>query len=70
PDQGIYVRPCSASLSETNEMREGYTWTEAYYLSPIGYGDITAASPTREIANSNMYQNINWSAEGGQYALK
>lgn len=70
PEQGKYLRPCSASLAETNEMRQGYTWTEAYYLSPIGYGDITAASPTREIANSNMYQNINWSAEGGQYALK
>ncbi len=70
PEQGKYLRPCSVSLAETNEMRSGYTWTEAYYLSPIGYGDITAASPTREIENSNMYQNVNWSAEGGQYALK
>lgn len=70
PEQGKYLRPCSVSLQNTNEMRDGYTWTEAYYLSPIGYGDITGASPTREIANSNMYQNVNWSPNGGEYALK
>lgn len=70
PEQGKYLRPCSVSLQSTNEMRDGYTWTEAYYLSPIGYGDITGASPTREIANSNMYQNVNWSPNGGEYALK
>lgn len=70
PEQGKYIRPCSISLAQTNEMRNGYTWTEAYYLNPIGYGDITGASPTKEIGNSNMYQNINWSPNGGEYALR
>ncbi len=70
PEQGKYLRPYSASTLATNELRDGYTWKEAYYLYPLGRVDITSASPDRDAATSNMYQNINWSATGGEYALK
>lgn len=68
PEQSKYLQLCSASLVSTNELREGYIWTEAYYLYPIGAQDITSASHDRNPATSNIYQNIYWPADGGKYA--
>lgn len=68
PNQGKYLRLCSASLINTNELRDGYSWTEAYYLYPLGAQDITSASEDRNPDNSLMYQNIYWSPDGGKYA--
>ncbi|MCI9608039.1 MAG: RagB/SusD family nutrient uptake outer membrane protein [Muribaculaceae bacterium] len=68
PEQGKYLRLCSASLAGANELKDGYSWTEAYYLYPLGAQDITSASPDRNPANSMMYQNIHWAPEGGRYA--
>lgn len=68
PDQGKYLKLNSASLEASNELRDGYVWTEAYYLYPLGAQDITSASPDRSPENSNMYQNIYWSSDAGKYA--
>lgn len=65
-----YLRPHAISTLNTNELRDGYQWMEAFYLYPLGAVDITSASPDREAATSNMYQNINWPATGGEYAIK
>lgn len=70
PEQGKYLRLSSASLQTSNELRNGYVWTEAYYLYPLGAQDITSASEDRDPDTSNMYQNIYWSADGGRYAEK
>jgi hypothetical protein len=68
---GKYLRPYSINESlATNELAEGYTWHEAYYLSPLGARDITTASSDRLVESSNMYQNIYWPNEGGLYCLK
>ena len=66
-----YLRPYSVNANAaTNELLDGYTWHEAYYLYPLGQIDLTSASPDRSVENSNMYQNINWPAAGGEYCLK
>ncbi|WP_251621163.1 RagB/SusD family nutrient uptake outer membrane protein [Odoribacter lunatus] len=67
---GKYLRPYSRSLEASNELRDGYTWHEAYYLYPLGISDLRTASSDRDLNTSNMYQNINWPAEAGGHALK
>ncbi len=69
-DLGKYLRPYSISMLNTNELRDGYQWMEAFYLYPLGSVDITSASPDRRAETSNMYQNINWPTTGGEYAIK
>ena len=69
-EQGKYLRPYSRSLEASNELRDGYTWHEAYYLYPIGISDLRTASSDRDLNTSNMYQNINWPTEAGGHALK
>ena len=67
---GKYLRPYSRSLEASNELRDGYTWHEAYYLYPIGISDLRTASSDRDLNTSNMYQNINWPTVAGGHALK
>ena len=67
---GTYLRPYSRSLEASNELRDGYTWHEAYYLYPLGISDLRTASSDRDLNTSNMYQNIHWPAEAGGHALK
>lgn len=55
-----YVRPYSISTLETNELLNGYTWREAYYLYPLGITDIRTGSADRDLNNSNLYQNLYW----------
>ncbi|MDE7151451.1 MAG: RagB/SusD family nutrient uptake outer membrane protein [Candidatus Amulumruptor sp.] len=69
-DCGKYLRPYQVNMTPTNMLRDGLGWTEAYYLYPLGFGDITTASPDRLEETSNMYQNINWPTQGGAKALK
>lgn len=70
-DMSKYLRPyATVNNANTNELLNGYNWHEAYYLSPLGARDITTASPDRQIETSNMYQNIYWPSEGGQYCTK
>ncbi|MBR1468909.1 MAG: RagB/SusD family nutrient uptake outer membrane protein [Prevotella sp.] len=65
-----YLRPFSISMLETNELRDGYNWHEAYYLYPIGISDIRTASADRDIATSNLYQNPYWPTTAGGRAEK
>lgn len=67
---GKYLRPFSIVESATNELFNGYNWHEAYYLYPIGISDIRTASPDRDIATSNLYQNIYWPTTAGGHAEK
>lgn len=68
PSLSKYIRPYGANASATNELFNGYSWKEAYYLYPLGLVDMTSASPDRNVENTNLYQNINWPAAGGEYA--
>lgn len=65
-----YIRPYSRTMSATNELKDGYQWHEAYYLSPIGADDMRLASPTDKAADSYLYQNLYWGTEGGTHAQK
>ena len=70
PEQGTYLRPYSRSLAESNELKNGYFWHEAYYLYPIGASDLRTASADRDIATSELYQNIYWPTTAGGQAEK
>lgn len=65
-----YVRPYSINTMETNELRDGYTWREAYYLYPLGITDIRTGSADRDLNNSNLYQNLYWPIQAGGRAEK
>ena len=65
-----YVRPYSISTLETNELLNGYTWREAYYLYPLGITDIRTGSADRDLNNSNLYQNLYWPIQAGGRAEK
>ncbi len=69
-EQSKYIRPYSKITSSSNELRDGYNWHEAYYLNPIGIGDLQTASPDRDISTSSLYQNVNWPTTAGGYAEK
>ncbi len=48
-------------ISTNNEFYNGYSWSEANYLSPLSVREIELASPDRNsIENSNLYQNPYW----------
>lgn len=66
---GKYLRPYSKSMTN-NELYDGYTWHEAYYLYPIGISDLRTASSDRDLNTSNMYQNPYWPTEAGGHAQK
>ena len=59
-----YIRPYR-KIQASNEVYDGYRWNEAYYLSPLGYEDITAASADGTAENSHTYQNPYWPTTGG-----
>ncbi|MBQ8889114.1 MAG: RagB/SusD family nutrient uptake outer membrane protein [Bacteroidaceae bacterium] len=69
-ERGKYLQPYSINMSTANELRNGYSWHEAYYLYPLGITDIRTASPDRDLSTSNLYQNVNWPTEAGGKALK
>lgn len=69
-NQGKYLRPYSRNQQNSNELKDGYNWHEAYYLYPIGIGDIRTGSADRDLENSNMYQNVNWPLKAGGHAEK
>ena len=55
-----YLRPYQIINQATNTMFNGYTWTEANYLSPIPFREMQLASPDETAENSNLYQNPYW----------
>ncbi len=67
---GKYLRPYSRSMSGTNDLRNGYNWHDAYYLTPIGIGEMLYSSPSGSKDDTYMYQNIYWPSTGGGHAEK
>ena len=69
-DLSKYLRPYSRSMSSTNDLKNGYNWHEAYYLTPISISDMQYASPDNTKENTYLYQNLYWPATGGGHADK
>lgn len=65
-----YVRPYSYNMSETNQLRDGYSWFKAYYLRPLGIAEIQLASPDGSLENSFSYQNPYWPIEANGKAIE
>lgn len=62
-----YVRPYQITKLQ-NLVWDGYTFTRAHYLSPIGQKNFTDASTDGTIATSVIYQNPGWSKNAGDPA--
>ena len=68
-DLGNYIMPYRRT-DINNELSGGLTWHEAYYLYPLGIQDMNTASPDFTVANTTLYQNVNWPTVGGAAAMK
>lgn len=64
---GDYVRPYQIRKAN-NLVWDGYTFTRAHYLSPLGHNVFVNASPDKDPANSYVYQNPGWPTEANQGA--
>ena len=62
-----YVRPYQIS-SNGNLVWDGYSFTRAHYLSPIGHNAFVYASPDKNPDNSVIYQNPGWPIEANKGA--
>lgn len=56
-----YIRPYQI-LKANNEMYDGYTFYQAYYLHPFSVQEILFCSPTRNVEDSHLYQTVGWEA--------
>lgn len=65
--QGDYFRPYQKT-TEANNLFNGYKFTRAHYLSPIGKNNFTNASLDGNIETSVLYQNPGWSTNTGTAA--
>lgn len=65
PELGKYIRPYQI-VRPNNELFDGWTWSKANYLEPLGFRDIELASPNKaSIEQSNLYQNPYWPTKAG-----
>ncbi len=64
-----YLRPYQKQKANNN-MYDGYTFTQAYYLAPFSVLEMQLASPTKDAANSHLYQNPGWGTTAGTSATK
>lgn len=60
-----YLRPYRVQ-KENNIFFNGYTWSQALYLTPVSYRELQLNAPDGNAENSNFYQNPYWplTAEG------
>lgn len=63
-----YLRPYQISQVGGNPVWDGYRFTRAHYLSPIGTLALETASPDKNAATSVIYQNPGWPIYSGQPA--
>lgn len=56
---GVHLRPYQI-VSVNNDMYNGYTFHQSFYLSPFSYDELLLCSPTADAANSNLYQTFGW----------
>lgn len=59
PELSTYLQPFRR-FESNNLLYDGFTWSKANYLEPIGYRDIQLASPDGTVENSVIYQNPYW----------
>lgn len=62
-----YVRPYQISKLQ-NLVWDGYTFTRAHYLYPIGQNNFTDASTDGTVSTTVVYQNPGWSMNAGEPA--
>lgn len=62
-----YLLPYRVNLSNSNFVKDGYSWAYAHYLSPIAIEHFTATVPIDKsgIKNSVLYQNPGWPTQAG-----
>ena len=72
PNNSLYLRPYQI-VKNNNNLYNGYSWTAANYLTPIGMSqfNITSVADNGGIdySLSPLYQNPGWSMEAGSSAL-
>lgn len=64
-----YLRPYQVRQGN-NLFYNGYTWTQAHYLSPIGFRNFSLASPDGSADNSVIYQNPYWPIQPNAGAIQ
>lgn len=64
---GVYIRPYQISR-KNNSVFEGYRFTPAHYLAPIGQKAFRNTTPegSSDLATSVIYQNPGWPRTAGQ----
>ncbi len=55
----LYLRPYQI-VEANNKFFDGYTWTQAHYLSPIAFEHFLIASKDGNVSSSVIYQNPGW----------
>lgn len=68
PDASAYVRPYQISRVGGNPVWDGYRFTMAHYLWPIGQQAFEKASTDGTLSGSVIYQNPGWPMTGGSAA--
>ncbi|MDO5036128.1 MAG: RagB/SusD family nutrient uptake outer membrane protein [Porphyromonas sp.] len=63
-----YLRPYQ--IFKNGELVKGYTFSEAHYLSPFSFEERQLTSPTGDVKDSYLYQNIYWPINSGMEAEK
>ena len=58
-----YFRPYQ--IRKNNELYNGMTFTQAYYLSPFSVQEMQLCSPTQKAEDSYLYQNPDWPIYAG-----
>lgn len=59
-----YLRPYQ-KIRDNNEFYNGYTWTKAYYLSPVAYSHFLDTAKDKDVTTSVIYQNPYWPVKAG-----
>lgn len=66
-ENSAYVRPYQITRNG-NLVWDGYLFTTAHYLSPIGHNAFVEASPNKDITKTVIYQNPGWPIEANEGA--
>lgn len=64
---GPYIHPYQEK-TVNNPVYDGYRWTRAHYLSPIGQSNFTASSVDGTVSTTVIYQNPGWPMLAGEAA--
>src|SRR5699024_2581986 len=67
-----YLMPYRINLSNSNFVKDGYSWAYAHYLSPIAieHFSITTTGEASDLETSVMYQNPGWPMQANAGAIE